>query len=63
MLSAEARRNARIKKILENSEQRLLRITGVENKKRVSELDGIQMIIKNKYFINIISYFRFEVII
>lgn len=53
MLSAEARRNARIRKILENSEQRLSKITGVENKKTVSELDGTHIIIKCKFFFDI----------
>lgn len=49
MLSAEARRNARIRKILENSEQRLSKITGVENKKIVSELDGTHVLMESKY--------------
>lgn len=43
MHNAEARRNARIKKILENSEQRLRKITGVEEKSTVTELDGIKL--------------------
>lgn len=40
MADLKARREARIRKILENSENRLNKITGVENKSHVNSLDG-----------------------
>lgn len=42
MPNAEERRKARINKILANSEQRLKKITGVEQKSTVTELDNIK---------------------
>ncbi|XP_056630044.1 uncharacterized protein LOC130440750 [Diorhabda sublineata] len=40
MDQAEARREARIRKILENSEKRLQKITGVENKSTKTSIEG-----------------------
>lgn len=40
MADIEARRETRRRKILENSERRLKKITGVEEKSTKSELDG-----------------------
>lgn len=41
MTSAEDRRNARIRKILEHSDQRLSKIVGVEQKTTVTDFDSI----------------------
>lgn len=43
MSTIEARRIARSRKILENSEQRLAKIAGVEQKTTVTEFDGIYL--------------------
>ncbi|KAJ8916859.1 hypothetical protein NQ315_005866 [Exocentrus adspersus] len=43
MADIEARREARRRKILENSERRLKKISGVEERNSRSELDGINL--------------------
>lgn len=55
MLTTEARRNARIKKILENSEQRLRQITGVEHKSTVTEFDGM-LVVKTFFIIYMLTF-------